>query len=134
MGCCESKDQEDYATTTPHQRPRQIKTKKPAKRYEDDPKYQTFLELDAVVCHDNPKESYITRQQVAQALAMNGISVEGDGEREFLIMDADFRGHVRFKDFCKFVKNWRKGKAYQDSDSSASTSDMVDDVLKEQWK
>ena len=42
-----------------------------------------------------------------------GIETKGeDGRVEFEIMDKDFRGHVRFKDLCRFVKNHQKGKAY----------------------
>ena len=48
-------------------------------------------------------------------------------------MDRDFRDFVRFKDFCKFVKNHKKGKAYHENDSSLSTSDIFDDVMREMW-
>ena len=52
-------------------------------------------------------------------------------------MDPDFNNYVRFKDFCKFVKNHGKGKAYEDfdgNDSSFSSSDVFEDVVKGFWK
>ena len=48
-------------------------------------------------------------------------------------MDRDFRNMVRFKDFCKFVKNHKKGKAYHQTDSSLSTSDIFEDVMRDMW-
>ena len=65
---------------------------------------------------------------------MQGIECRGDGREEFCIMDSDFRGHVRFKDFCKFVKMNRQGRAYEDPDSSSSDSDLVDLAVKDLWQ
>jgi len=77
----------------------------------------------------------ITKDKVSAALLNVDIVCRGDGSgyEEFCIMDSDFRGVVRFKDFCKFVKNHKKGKAYDDSDSSLSTSDFFDAILKNMW-
>ena len=49
-------------------------------------------------------------------------------------MDSEFRNHVRFKDYCKFCKAHAKGKAYGDSDSSLSSSDYLDEALKDMWR
>ena len=49
-------------------------------------------------------------------------------------MDKDFNNCVRFKDFCKFVKAHRLGKAYDGTDSSISSSDIFNDVVREMWK
>ena len=48
-------------------------------------------------------------------------------------MDRDFRNMVRFKDFCKFVKNHRKGKPYKDTDSSLSTSESYAQLVRDLW-
>ena len=53
-------------------------------------------------------------------------------------MDKKFNGYVRFKDYCKFVKKWHKGKAYDNdwfSDSSLSLSDFFsdNDSDRERW-
>ena len=53
---------------------------------------------------------------------------------EFEIMDKDFRGHVRFKDFCKFVKKHLQGKAYESVDyvdSSISSSEEYEQTIRE---
>ena len=73
---------------------------------------------------------------VKPALEGVGITCRGDGSgfEEFCIMDKDFRNAVRFKDFCKFVKNHRRGKAYDGTDSSLSSSDIFDDVVRGMWK
>ena len=51
-------------------------------------------------------------------------------------MDHDYRGKVRFKDFCKFVKAHEKGIAYKEKakDSSHSDSDIVEEVVREIWQ
>ena len=55
-------------------------------------------------------------------------------------MDKDYRGHVRFKDFCKFVKKHKKGKAYKaidepsSPDSSMFSSEEVDLHARAIWK
>ena len=68
-------------------------------------------------------------------------------------MDKDFNNYVRFKDFCKFVKKHKKGKAYENvatkkqrgrvevvwvktdgNDSSFSSSDVFEDEIKGFWK
>ena len=51
-------------------------------------------------------------------------------------MDHDYRGKVRFKDFCKFVKAHAKGIAYKEKakDSSHSDSDIVEEVVREIWQ
>ena len=49
-------------------------------------------------------------------------------------MDSEFRNHVRFKDYCKFVKAHARGKAYDESDSSLSSSDYLDEALKDMWR
>ena len=48
-------------------------------------------------------------------------------------MDKDFKNKVRFKDFGKFVKAYRKKRMFGDADSSYSDSDVLDDVIKELW-
>ena len=70
------------------------------------------------------------------ALMMQGIECRGDGSGriEFDIMDQDFRGHVRFKDFCKFVKHHEMGIAYGEKDSSISSSEVIDEMVREQWR
>ena len=69
---------------------------------------------------------------------MQGIECIGDGsgQREYEIMDHDYRGKVRFKDFCKFVKAHEKGIAYKEKakDSSHSDSDIVEEVVREIWQ
>ena len=84
-----------------------------------------------------PKSMYLeTPWQLVNALSCLDITCrgEGDGKLEFGIIDDNFRGHIRFKDFCKFVKNHRKGIAYEDSDSSASTEEVFEEVVKEIWR
>ena len=49
-------------------------------------------------------------------------------------MDKDFRNCVRFKDFCKFIKAYRLGKAYDGTDSSLSSSDIIDNGVRDMWK
>ena len=79
---------------------------------------------------------------------MQGIECIGDGsgQREYEIMDHDYRGKVRFKDFCKFVKAHAKGIAYEekakvaneekakDSSHSISYSDIAEGVAREIWQ
>ena len=61
------------------------------------------------------------------------------GYAEFVIMDKNFRNYVRFKDFCKFVKTHKKGKAYKtymDSDcgdSSMSSSEVFGIMMRDLW-
>lgn len=73
---------------------------------------------------------------VPQALLNVGIRCRGNGSgyEEFTIMDKDFNNYVRFKDFCKFVKNHNKGKAYTSGDSSASDSGIFDEIMTQWWK
>ena len=73
-----------------------------------------FCEAGAEQKDGKPKEAKLDRERVPQALEGVGIQCTGDGSGfiEFVKMDRDFRGYVRFKDFCKFIKKHRKGKAY----------------------
>ena len=67
---------------------------------------------------------------------MFGIECSGDGSgfKEYEIMDAEFRGHVRFKDFCKYVKAHEAGKNFGDKDSSFSSSEDMNEMIREMWK
>ena len=49
-------------------------------------------------------------------------------------MDKDFHNYVRFKEFKKFVKMFKEGKAYTGTDSSLSSSDVFDEIARELWK
>merc|ERR1719232_299995 len=112
------------------------KTKKPPKDYASHPNFQLFVSLGASGDQTNPKNMSIPRESVKPALEGAGITCRGDGSgyEEFCIMDKDFRNCVRFKDFCKFVKAYRRGKAYDGTDSSLSSSDIFDDVVRNMWK
>ena len=112
------------------------KSKKPPKDYASDPNFQLFVSLNASGDRNKPKDMAITRETVKPALEGAGITCRGDGSgyEEFCIMDKDFRNCVRFKDFCKFVKAYRRGKAYDGTDSSLSSSDIFDDVVRNMWK
>ena len=109
------------------------KAKKPPKDYAADPNYQLFVSLHAT--GEKPKDMAITKENVKSALEGAGIPCRGDGSgyEEFCIMDKDFRNVVRFKEFCKFVKAHRRGKAYDGTDSSLSSSDIFDDVVRTMW-
>ena len=132
MGCFLAREDE-FATATPGQQTGR-KLRKAKKNYTEDPMYAVFIELDAVLDNSRGKDTYILQGQVVQALAMQGIECKDDGREEFEIMDSEFRGHVRFKDFCRFVKKHRQGKAYEGSDSSISDSEIIDNFLKDQWR
>ena len=99
-----------------------------------------FCESGAEGDASEPKKMYITKDKVAQALQTLGIEPRepGDGNIEFEIMDEDFRGIVRFKDFLKFVKKHAKGKAYESlekyHDSTISSSDEEEQECREAWK
>ena len=88
----------------------------------------------------DPKEMYIEKNKVKQALDRVGIQCRNKkATAEYDIMDKDFRGKVRFKDFCKFVKKHKKGKAYDEidnpsSDSSISSSEEVEMHCRAIWK
>ena len=43
-------------------------------------------------------------------------------------MDKDFRGHVRFKDLCRFIKNHQKGKAYGVDSSNDSSMSVIHEM------
>ena len=97
------------------------------------------MELGAVRSNEDPKESSIRRDQVKAALSTQGIQCKSDdGEGEYRAMDHDYRGHVRFKDFCKFVKAVRAGtpddKLYGREDSSMSSSELAADVARSIWE
>ena len=51
------------------------------------------------------------------------------------MMDTEYRGFVRFKDFHKFVKK-HKARTLDiiDSDSCSGDSDIVDEVIKDYWR
>ena len=52
-------------------------------------------------------------------------------------MDKDYRGHVRFKDLCRFIKNHKRGKAYEKvdiKDSSLSSSEEYDTTIRLEWE
>ena len=112
------------------------KSKKPPKDYTSDPYFQLFISCNASGDRTKPKEMAITRETVKPALEGAGITCRGDGSgyEEFCIMDKDFRNCVRFKDFCKFVKAYRQGKAYDGTDSSLSSSDIIDNGVRDMWK
>ena len=112
------------------------KSKKPPKDYASDPNFQLFVSLNASGDRTNPKEMTITREMVKPALEGAGITCRGDGSgyEEFCIMDKDFGNCVRFKDFCKFVKAYRRGNAYNGIDSSLSSSDIFNEALRDLWK
>lgn len=88
----------------------------------------------------DPKEMYIEKNKVKQALDRIGIQCRNKkATAEFEIMDKDFRGYARFKDFCKFVKKHKKGKAYDEvddpgPDSSMSSSEEVELHVRAIWK
>ena len=111
------------------------KNKKPPKDYASDPNYQLFISLHATGDTTKPKEMAITKENVKAALEGAGITCRGNGSgyEEFCIMDKDFHNCVRFKEFCKFVKAYRRGKAYDGTDSSLSSSDIFDDVVRTMW-
>ena len=82
---------------------------------------------------------FVTRDKIVTTLLTWGIEPRepGDGMLEFEIMDKDFRNQVRFKDFCKFVKKHKKGKAYEEidsPDSSMSSSEEVELKARETWR
>ena len=111
------------------------KSGKPRKDYSLDPKFHAFCAMDAAGDIQDPKSMYLkTIDQLVGALNAVDIACKSDGREEFDIIDSEFRGHIRFKDFCKFVKNHKKGQAYEDQDSSASTSDLEDVAIKEMWR
>ena len=108
---------------------------KPPKDYASDPKYQAFISCGATGNLTDPKSMRIGKDQVRIVLETVQINCQGDGSgfAEFCIMDRDFRDYVRFKDFCKFVKNHKKGKPYKDTDSSLSTSEGYVDMCRDMW-
>ena len=83
---------------------------------------------------------FVTKDKLQTLLLTWGIEPRepGDGNLEFEIIDRDFRGHVRFKDFLKFVKRHLKGKAYDlvDNyhDSSISSSELIEKTLRDSWR
>lgn len=58
----------------------------------------------------------------------------GDGRAQYALMDSEFRGCVRFKEFNKFCKKFKAGKLFKDADSSYSESDYENEVIKEMWQ
>ena len=131
MGCSSSKYAVDARTKQKIKR-----GKKPPKNYAADPKYKAFIAIGAEGDPKWPNSMHIGKEKVAEALKNVNIEVQGDGSghKEFCIMDRDFRNHVRFKDFCKFVKNSTKGQAYDRSDSSLSSSEIFEDIIRDMWK
>ena len=129
MGCSSS-------TSAGDSQKKKSKNKKPPKDYAADPHFQMFVSMNASGDPQKPKEMAITKDNVKQALENVGVKCRGNGSgyEEFCIMDKDFRNCVRFKDFCKFVKAHRRGKAYDGTDSSLSSSDIFDDVVRDMWK
>ena len=108
---------------------------KPPKDYAADPKFQAFLASGAKGNPKTAKKMYIHQESIPMALEIVGIATKGDGsgKEELAIMDENFKGHVQFKNFCKYVKNHKKGKPCKEPDSSASTSEIFDDVMREYW-
>ena len=134
MGCSSSKK----VTSDPENKAKVFKRKgkKPKKNYVADPKYKAFIAIGAEGDPTWPQSMFIQKEQVKKALRGVDIDVRGDrtGYKEFCLMDKDFRNHVRFKDFCKFVKNHNKGKAYNEEDSSLSSSDIFEDIIRDLWR
>ena len=83
---------------------------------------------------------YITKDKLADLLTSMGIEPrEDDANIEFEIIDQDYRGHIRFKDFVKFVKKNAKGKAYESvdhkyQDSSISSDSEEEQSARKEWK
>ena len=71
---------------------------------------------------------------VSLALAALNINVVGNGSAEYMAMDTEYRGFVRFKDFHKYVKSLKLGRNYEDADSSFSDEEVMDSVIKGYWK
>ena len=71
---------------------------------------------------------------VPLALAALDINFAGNGSAEYMAMDTEYRGFVRFKDFHKYVKSLKLGRNYEDADSSFSDEEVMDSVIKGYWK
>ena len=58
------------------------------------------------------KKMWIQRAMVPVVLGALGISVVADGSVEYAMMDQEYRGVVRFKEFHKFVKKYQAGTLF----------------------
>ena len=72
---------------------------------------------------------------VTLALHALDINVVGNGSAEYMAMDTEYRGFVRFKDFHKYVKIRKFGRNFRGADSSFSYEEEgTDSVIKGYWK
>ena len=113
------------------------KKKKPPTDYTGHPHWIAFNYPNQSNQPDDPrnfKKFWIEMHQVPQVLANVGCQVVSDGSAELHIMDPDYRGIIRYKEFHKYVKKWKKGALFEDSDSSYSESDCEDQVIRDEWK
>ena len=138
MGCSNSSHSKE--TRKLKDEKKKSKKNKPPKDYAIDPVLQIFLTNGATGDPSKPKDMVIMKESVPGALKAAGITCRGsgDGYEEFCIMDPEFRNCVRFKDFSKFIKAHKKGKAYGErpysSLSSFSSSDANDVIAVDNWK
>ena len=65
---------------------------------------------------------------------------DGSGFTEFAIMDKDFNGYVRFKDFCRFVRLAKQGRVYEakmgtlDDWSISESEELSDEDARIHWR
>ena len=119
---------------------RKKKLKKKMAKYE---KHELFEHFQAYGGHPPEKEKKAKKKKnwlMAYGMVPDFLKSQGyepqDADADYEIdkyLDRDFRGEVRYKDFLKFFKKWRKG-SLEASDSSMSSSEEYDEFVRKEFR